>query len=241
MWRRSEGGRKGPPYRSCGGRGGRGGPGGVQGGRQARRRPFPAAAGVVLALFLAAAVSCRAPTRDQGLHGSPLPEPIPAPALELEDTEGRPLDLRQATRGGVTLVFFGYTHCPDVCPVHMATLAGAYGQLEPEVRDQVRILFVTTDPERDTPERLRAWLDGHHRDFVGARAPLAEINRALAELLLPGVAVLPSEHGADGAPLVGHPSAVVAFGADGRARLRYPFGTRRAHWLHDLPRLVGGG
>ncbi len=72
---------------------------------------------------------------------------------------------------------------------------------------------------------------------MGARAPLEEINRALAELMLPGVAVMPSEHDG-GEPLIGHPSAVVAFGPDGLARFRYPFGMRRADWLHDLPRLV---
>jgi len=111
------------------------------------------------------------------------------------------------------------------------------------VRDGLRVLFVSTDPERDTPERLRSWLDGHHRDFRGLRAPLDSLNRALAALLLPGVAVLPAEHTgerAGGGPRVGHPSAVVVFDPQGRARLRYPFGTRRAGWLQDLPRLVGG-
>ena len=71
---------------------------------------------------------------------------------------------------------------------------------------------------------------------------MADIDAALAALRLPGVAVIPSEHG--GHPLIGHPAAILAFGPDGMARVRYPFGTRQADWALDLPRLaatVDGG
>ncbi len=209
-------------------------------GRTAARSRGPSCRAAWGAVGLALAwggASCEVPNEASGVHGTPVHREVGAPRLALIDTEGRAFDLREETHGRVTLVFFGYTHCPDICPVHMATLSAAYSDVEPEVRDRIRVVFVSTDPERDTPQRLRAWLDGYHRSFVGARGALDEINGALAGLQLPGVAVIPSEHG-EGAPNIGHPSAIVAFGPDGRARVRYPFGMRRADWLRDLPRLA---
>jgi protein SCO1/2 len=164
--------------------------------------------------------------------------PIPKPALTLTDTDGQPFDLRARTEGYLTLLFFGYSNCPDVCPVHMATLGAAYRELLPEVQSRIKVVFVTTDPDRDTPERLRSWLDGFDRSFVGLSGPLDDINAALASMMLPGVAVIPAEHHG-GEPLIGHPAAVVAFSPDGAARVRYPFGVRQADWAHDIPLLLG--
>ena len=164
--------------------------------------------------------------------------PIPKTALMLTDTHGEEFDFRAETDGYLTLLFFGYTNCPDVCPVHMANLAAVFGDLVPEVRHRIKVVFVTTDPERDTPERLRSWLDNFDPSFIGLRGSVDSINAALAEMLLPGVAVLPAEHG--GEPMIGHPAAVIAFSPDGLARVRYPFGVRQMDWAHDLPLLVEG-
>jgi protein SCO1/2 len=173
-----------------------------------------------------------------GWSGSVIAEPVPAPTVILTDTDGRHFDLGREALGRITLLFFGYTTCPDICPVHMGTLGSAFQELEPEVRDQIRVVFVSTDPERDTPEVLRAWLDGFDRSFVGLRGSLDDINGALAGLKLPGVAVMPSEHEGE-MSLIGHPSAIVAFDREGMARVRFPFGMRRSDWSRDLPRLVG--
>ena len=99
------------------------------------------------------------------------------------------------------------------------------------------MLFVSTDPKRDTPDRLRQWLGAYHPSFLGLRGEIETINRALGEMKLPGVAVVPGQHGAE--PIIGHPSAFLAFGRDGLARVRYPFGVRRADWVNDLPILLG--
>lgn len=185
-------------------------------------------------------VSCGVPA-DGGsigeLRGTVMEVPILKPDLILTDTEGGLYDLRTETDGYLSLVFFGYTNCPDVCPVHMATLAGVYDELSPEVRDAIKVLFVSTDPKRDTPDRLRQWLNAYHPSFLGLRGEIETINRALGEMKLPGVAVVPGQHGAE--PIIGHPSAVLAFGRDGLARVRYPFGVRRADWVNDLPILLG--
>lgn len=162
--------------------------------------------------------------------------PIPKPDLVLTDTEGRAFDLRKDTEGYLTLVFFGYTHCPDVCPIQMATLGAAFAELSPEIRSRMKVVFVSTDPERDTAERLRSWLDAYDRTFVGLRGPIEDINAALATMMLPGIAVMPGPSHDD--PIIGHPAAVLAFDADGMARVRYGFGIRRADWAHDLPLLA---
>jgi len=172
------------------------------------------------------------------LRGWVMDTPISKPDLKLTDTNGEAFDLRAETDGYLTLLFFGYTHCPDVCPVHMANLSAVFGDLIPEVRDRIKVVFVSTDPERDTPERLRSWLDNFDRAFIGLRGSLDDINAALSSMLLPGVAVIPGEHGSE--PLIGHPAAILAFGPDGLARVRYPYGVRQTDWAHDLPMLVEG-
>jgi protein SCO1/2 len=203
-----------------------------------RSRRWPL--GAAIASVALGVVACT-PLGDQrardDLSGWVMDTPIPKPALTLTDPEGQPFDLKAETDGYVTLLFFGYTNCPDVCPVHMASLGAVFKKLIPEVRNHIKVVFVTTDPERDTPESLRAWLDVFDRSFIGLRGPMEEINEALASMMLPGIAVMPSEH-EGGPPLIGHPAAVLAFGRDGLARVRYPFGVRQADWLHDLPLLV---
>lgn len=192
-------------------------------------------------LALAMSLGCGVPAdggRQGELRGSVMQQPVAKPDLLLTDTEGRRFDLREETEGYVTLLFFGYTHCPDVCPVQMATLGAAFRELTPELRSRIEVVFVSTDPERDTPERLRSWLDGFDRSFVGLRGPMDEINDALAGMKLPGVAVMPGAHEGDGEPIIGHPAAVLAFGLDDVARVRYGFGVRRSDWAHDLPLLA---
>lgn len=180
-------------------------------------------------------------TRTAGLNGWMMDTPIPKPGLVLTDTNGEPFSLREQTEGYITLLFFGYTHCPDICPVHMANLGIVLGNLTPEVRNRIKVVFVSTDPDRDDATTLRAWLDGFDRTFIGLRGPIEDVNAALGVMMMPSVAVFPSEHGEDADPVIGHPAAVLAFGTDNLARVRYPFGTRQADWANDLPLLVGGG
>lgn len=176
------------------------------------------------------------------LRGTVLDPSWPKPEFTLADTRGRPYDFHSETEGFVTLLFFGYTHCPDVCPIHMANIAAVLRDLKYAERARIRVVFVTTDPERDTPEQLRSWLDRFDRSFVGLRGSEAEVDAIQAALHLPGAVRQPSRPGPlPGAYAVGHAAQVIAFTADGRARVVYPFGTRQADWAHDLPKLVGGG
>ncbi len=206
------------------------------------RARIPRSPAIALAMLVGICVATCGVPADDGtrgeLRGSIIDTPVPKPDLTLTDTNGEVFDLRAETEGYLTLLFFGYTYCPDVCPVHMANLSAVFGDLIPEVRDRIKVVFVSTDPERDTPERLRSWLDNFDRAFVGLRGSLDDINAALSSIQLPGVAVIPGEHGSE--PLIGHPSAILAFGPDGTARVRYSFGVRQSDWAHDLPLLVEG-
>jgi protein SCO1/2 len=178
--------------------------------------------------------------RGDGLHGISPATRLPMPALDLTATDGLAFDLRARTAGLVTLLYFGYTHCPDVCPTTMADLAAALGALDPAVRGQVRVVFVSTDPARDTPAVLASWL--HHFDpgfgFYGLTGPFTRI-QATARTL--GVDVPPPTARSDGAMTQNHGADVLAFGRDGDLVLRYPPGTQITDYIHDLPVLVRAG
>ena len=107
--------------------------------------------------------------------GTRLETPYQAPDTELTDTSGEPYSLTADTEKPLTLVFFGYTHCPDYCPLVMNSISAALNRLDDEQRDQVDVVFVTTDPARDDEQALRSYLDGYGEDFVGLTGRLSTI------------------------------------------------------------------
>ncbi len=207
-----------------------------------RARPLarPVVSLVVLSLavshFAACAPGGGSGSGDGEFQGEPLPILIERPDFTLTDTGGRSYSFLDETQGRVALLFFGYTSCPDICPIHMANIGQVMKTIPAEDRHRVEVVFVSTDPARDTPERIREWLDVFDPSFVGLRGTLEEVNRIQNQVGLP--ASLLDEPDEDGNYLVGHAASVLAFSADGPARLRYPFGTRQAAWAHDLPKLI---
>jgi len=105
-------------------------------------------------------------------RGGLVTPPLPKPRFILTDTSGRPFDFASATKGYVTLLFFGYTYCPDQCPMHMANLSAALKKLPAGTADRVKLVFVTTDPTRDTPQVLRRWYRAPQSAAAGAEAYL---------------------------------------------------------------------
>lgn len=170
------------------------------------------------------------------LGGGQSAEPLPLPSGVLTDQFGNTFQLASDAPGYVTLVFFGYTSCPDVCPLHMSALAGGLRGLTPDQQDQVRVVFVTTDPERDTPERLRTWLAAFDERFIGLTGPAETVNRMLAELGFPPVRLERTE-GSD-MYFVGHPAMVLGYTPDGLGRLVYFGGITADRWTHDLDLLT---
>ena len=157
------------------------------------------------------------------------------PEFQLTDTEGRTFDFATESKGSVTLLFFGYTRCPDVCPVHLANIAGALKKLPHRIASRVRVVFVTTDPDRDTPERIREWLDQFDGEFIGLTGTGEEIAAAGRQVKIAPAVKEPQE---DGDYLMSHSAPVIAFTADGAGRYLYPFGTRQADWAAEIPALV---
>jgi protein SCO1/2 len=180
-----------------------------------------------------------APLSAHGFIGMELAAPLPKPGLQFTDSRGNPFQLDSATAGKVTLLFFGYTSCPDICPVHLANLAAVLDKMPDDVQRQVTVVFVTTDPARDTPAVLDAWMKGFDPQFVGLTASDSIIAAAQRMMhLQPAVKGKPD---AKGAYPVGHAAVVIAFTRDGLGRVEYPPGTRQRDWAHDLPLLVNYG
>ncbi len=172
-------------------------------------------------------------------RGSRLQAPLAKPDFTLTDTRGQPYDFRQRTRGELALLYFGYTNCPDVCPVHMSNLAAVLAEMPADVVRRTRVVFVTVDPERDTPAKLRAFLDRFDPRFVGLRGTPAQV-QAIERRLGVTTAVRDSAAAGPGpgSYAVGHAAQVIAFTPDDSAHVVYPFGTRQSDWAHDLPRLL---
>jgi cytochrome oxidase Cu insertion factor (SCO1/SenC/PrrC family)/copper(I)-binding protein len=183
-----------------------------------------------------AARDARSAAAAQEFRGNVLPEPWPKPAFTLTDMHGAAFDFVKETDGRLTLLFFGFTHCPDICPVHMANIAAVLQDLPQALQRQIRVIFVSADPERDTPQRLREWLGVFDPSFIGLRGSIEEVNDILAALRLP-----PVVHGdvdERGRYSVGHAAQILAFTPDGYLRVLYPFGTRQADWAVDLLKLT---
>lgn len=199
---------------------------------------FPRCAAFALAASLLVLAGCGISAEGGGraYRGVALAKAIPRPAFTLTDTHGQPFDFRAKTDDTVTLLFFGYLNCPDVCPVHLTNIATVLHGLPYEVTGHVRVVFVTTDPARDTPEKLQAWLANFDPSFIGLRGTPDEVKRVEAAVnVAPAVPAAPDS---SGAYEVGHAAQVIAFTRDDSAHVVYPFGTRQADWAHDLPLLV---
>ncbi|MDQ2931219.1 MAG: SCO family protein, partial [Gemmatimonadota bacterium] len=124
---------------------------------------------LLAAMFILAGCGISAESSEHSYRGAMLSPAIARPAFTLTDTHGQPFDFRARTDDTVTLLFFGYLNCPDVCPVHLTNIATVLSGLPYDVTGKVRVVFVTTDPARDTPEKLQAWLANFDPSFIGLR------------------------------------------------------------------------
>lgn len=162
--------------------------------------------------------------------------PLALPDVTLTDTDGQPYRLREQAAGKVTLLYLGYTHCPDVCPTHMAQIARALEEVSPETASEVLVVFVTTDPERDTPAALREWLDNFDPSFVGLTGGQEQIDQVQAALNANPAEKTPID---GGGYEVEHSSYVYAFTPERQdARLVYPSDTSWEDYAADFRALI---
>ncbi|MFC9325879.1 SCO family protein [Kitasatospora sp. NPDC057015] len=215
--------------------------------RTAPRLLGAAAAGLAAVLALTACGSGGSPAagpakvskeaKDSPYEGTVLGKHFDKPALVLNDTSGQPFDLRKQTAGRSTLLFFGYTSCPDVCPTTMGDIGVAMQKLPAEEQQKIDVVFVSTDPQRDTPQVLRTWLDSMGKGFIGLTGDLDQVKAAAKTL---GILVEDPVVNKDGSVTSTHGAQVLAFLPDDKAHLLYLSATSPQTYQHDLPLLARG-
>jgi len=183
----------------------------------------------IVALFLASLLA--------GCERTPSP-----PAFKLTDITGAPfgreLDLTDHNgkartladfRGKVVTIFFGFTHCPDVCPTTLAEMAAVMRELGPDGQ-KVQVLFITVDPERDTPQVLRQYVPPFHPDFLGLYGDADALERTAREFKI----VYQKQALPGGGYSVDHSAGTYIFDTEGRLRLYASYGSGAAKLLHDI-------
>lgn len=181
-------------------------------------------------------VTVVSPTVTSEFLGTMLDKPMPKPDVTLTDTNGKPFNIAKDTKGRVTALYIGYTHCPDVCPTTMADLSVAMGQLPQDVAKQVDVVFITTDPERDTSKAIGRWLSSFSWDgLTGLTGPFTDTKKAADTV---GIFIDPPVKNADGSVTVEHGAQVILFGKDDKSDLIFTSGFAPEDVAHDLKRLV---
>lgn len=190
--------------------------------------------GTLLGLLL---IGAYALTRPYTMRGSQIEPPIPAADFTLTGADGQPFRLSDQ-RGKITLLFFGYTTCPDVCPATLSEMKQIRQRLNPQQADQISVVFITVDPERDTPERLGQYVSNFDPTFAGltgSEAELAEVWKSY------GVYREIREEETAVGYLVDHTARVYVVDQSGSLVLTYPFGTPEDDILMDLRYLLKKG
>ncbi|MGZ5403967.1 MAG: SCO family protein [Nocardioides sp.] len=183
-------------------------------------------------------VGCGSGEPEEGdFNGSVLTEPYAVPDTDLTDTDGQPYSLAADTDKRLTLVFFGYTHCPDICQTVMANVAAGLTRLEDAQREQVDVVFVTTDPARDDEKALRAYLDQFDPGFRGLTGDLDTITSIGTTL---GVAVEKGEKLPSGGYEVVHGTQVIGVDSDDRAPIVWLQDTSAAEFAADVHLMLTG-
>jgi protein SCO1/2 len=187
---------------------------------------------VIVALGIAVLAACGSP--EPSFHGTVLDPSKPVANFTLTDQDGQPFSLDDQ-QGQVVLLFFGYTHCPDVCPTTLGTWGRVYEALG-EDAERVRFVFVTVDPERDTPERLKQHVEIFNEEFVGLTGTPEELD--------PVYQTFGVYHEKDTATesavsyLVNHTASTFLVGPDGAWRLKHSYGMPVDDIVHDIKKLL---
>ncbi|MCX3058480.1 SCO family protein [Streptomyces beihaiensis] len=167
-----------------------------------------------------------------------LDTPFEKPDLTLTDTHGKKFDLRKETDGKPTLVYFGYTHCPDVCPLTMSNIAVAKKSLPEAERSKLQVVFVSTDPDRDTPAELGKWLTAQDPAFIGMTGDFKTTQAAARSL---GISVEPTHKDKNGKLVSTHGTQVIAFSPKtDKGYLLFDKDATVETYTHDIPKILKG-
>jgi protein SCO1/2 len=190
-----------------------------------------------LALVALVALAAGWLLRPPALHGVLLQSPRQAQDFTLTSSTGEALALNDL-RGKWVLLYFGYTYCPDVCPMTLNDLVVAAETLGEQRMADAQVILVTLDPARDTAEHLAAYTAAFHPDFLGMTGPVEQIDQLASQF---GVFVERHEPDADGRYLVDHTNAVTVIDPEGYVRLVFPNGVSGEEMAADLAYLMRRG
>ena len=193
------------------------------------RSLFAPTAAIVGVISLTTLAGCGTPPP---MHGVGVGELLPAAPLVATRADGGRWELA-AEKGHFVLLYFGYTHCPDMCPATLADWARAKRALGKQAV-AVHFVFVSVDPERDTPAAALAYARQFDSTFVGL-APTAAQFDAITQAW--GIAAVKEPAGTDGNYGIAHPAQAFLVDREGRVKLMYPPGTKAADLASDLRQL----
>lgn len=173
--------------------------------------------------------ACGSNVSSDDLQGVVVDPAQPKPSFTLTDTDGNPYDFAAETEGKLTLLYFGYLNCPDICPVHLAQIAETFDVI-PEIARDAAVVFVSVDPDRDSPEEIREFLDRFDDRFIGLTGTREELDEA--QTAAGACCAVISGEGED--YTVDHAGWVISYSPDGLNHAIYPFGVRQSEWNNDL-------
>jgi len=162
---------------------------------------------------------------------------MPELSYELTDTSGKTVTAED-TDGNIRLMFFGFTSCPDICPTTLQKLARVVKNLPEPTRQDVKIIFVSVDPERDTPERIKSYIEFFSDSIIGLTGSEKNLRELSKRYRTTFGYEAPNE---DGNYDVSHSSAVYVFDRDGEARLLVRPGQSTEALIADLKVLASQG
>jgi protein SCO1/2 len=171
------------------------------------------------------------------LYGAVLEPPTEAAGIRLSDQHGHEFDLADH-RGKVVLIYFGFTNCPDVCPITLGTLKAALNQLDEAERDRVVVAMVTVDPDRDTPEALAEYLAAFDPGFLGLSGSQEEL-----DAVYDGYGIEVKRQALPDSALeytIDHTASLLVIDADGKLREMILHGTPADLIAQDIAALMDG-
>jgi len=190
---------------------------------------------LTIGIFLGATIAGFTLTRlfPYTFHGTILQAPDTAPDFTLTAHTGQSASLRDF-RGKLVIMFFGYTHCPDVCPATLGVTAKAMDLLGKKAED-VQVLFISFDPERDTPEKLAEYVTYFHPEFTGLTGTPEQIAQVAA---LYGVYYAKQDADSENDYWMDHTASILIIDRTGHLKLILPFGVNAKDMAADLRMLL---
>lgn len=184
----------------------------------------------VLAVSVVGAIIFRRPYT---FHGTVINPPLPLTDIALQTANNQTFHLSHL-KGKIALLFFGYTSCPDVCPITLATFNQVYERLGDDAQ-KIAFVMITADPERDTPEKISAYVKRFNPEFVGLSGNLSNLQPLWDEL---GVFVEKQDTGSAAGYVLSHTASVFVLDRNGSLLMTFPYSTTAMEMVGDLTELM---